>query len=113
MESNMTEDNQPTKFREELYKLMDAFLVEAKDQSGNERSIERLNQDRHLFVQGVERLIRQKFTLERYDTQGEVRVWIQKCENLHTQQAIYSTFHDALTQVCYGCKVVRTNLKTA
>lgn len=35
----------------ELYKLTDSFLTEAKDQNGNDRSLERLNQDRHLFVE--------------------------------------------------------------
>lgn len=43
--------------------------------------------------------------------QSEVRKHIQQCEGKHTQQAIYSTFHDALTQICYGCKMVRSSLK--
>ena len=33
------------------------------------------------------------------------------CEGRHIQQAIYSTFHDALTQICFGCKRVRSNIK--
>ena len=44
-------------------------------------------------------------------TQEQVRRYIKECEGKHTQQAIYSTFHDALTQICYGCKKVRTNLE--
>ena len=32
----------------EIYSIIDRFLVEAKDQYGNERTLERLNQDRHL-----------------------------------------------------------------
>ncbi len=24
---------------------------------------------------------------------------------------VYSTFHDCLTQVCFGCKKIRSNLK--
>lgn len=43
--------------------------------------------------------------------QEDVRRYIQECEGKHTQQAIYSTFHDALTQVCYECRVVRTTIK--
>ncbi len=39
------------KIKEKIYEAMDSFLVEAKDQYGNERSLERLNQDRHLFVE--------------------------------------------------------------
>ena len=51
------------------------------------------------------------FQYEYYKTQEEVRKHIQKCEGNHTQQAIYSTFHDALTQVCYGCKKVRSTIR--
>ena len=36
---------------------------------------------------------------------------IDDCEGKHTQQAIYSTFHSALTQVCFGCKKVRSTIK--
>lgn len=48
---------------------------------------------------------------EHIPTQEEVREHIQECEGRHTQQAIYSTFHDALTQICYGCRKVRTTIK--
>lgn len=49
-------------------------------------------------------------TYEYIPTQEEVRKHIQNCEGHHTQQAIYSTFHDALTQICYGCLKVRTTI---
>jgi hypothetical protein len=51
------------------------------------------------------------FTYERIKTQEEVRRHIQECEGRHTQQAIYSTFHDALTQICYDCRKIRTTIK--
>lgn len=38
---------------------------------------------------------------------------IAECEGTHTQQAIYSTFHGALTQVCYGCLKVRSTILRA
>ena len=44
-------------------------------------------------------------------TQEEVRKHIKECEGKHIQQAVYSTFHDALTQVCYGCKKVRSTIR--
>lgn len=47
---------------------------------------------------------------EYIETQEEVRKHIQDCEGRHTQQAIYSTFHDCLTQLCYGCKKVRSTI---
>lgn len=50
------------------------------------------------------------FESEYFETQEEVRDYIQECEGRHTQQVVYSTFHDALTQLCYGCKKVRSNL---
>ena len=52
-----------------------------------------------------------QFTYEHIETQEEVREHIQNCEGRHTQQAIYSTFHDALTQICFGCKKIRTTIK--
>ena len=53
-----------------------------------------------------------KITLEYeyVEKQEGVRKHIQYCEGKHTQQAIYSTFHDALTQVCFGCKKVRSTI---
>lgn len=48
---------------------------------------------------------------EYIEKQEDVRRHIQECEGRHTQQAIYSTFHDALTQVCFGCKKVRSTIK--
>lgn len=50
------------------------------------------------------------FEYEYIPTQKVVREHIQECEGKHTQQAIYSTFHDALTQVCYGCLKVRSTI---
>ena len=40
----------------------------------------------------------------------EVRWQIQECEGKHVQQAIYSTFMDALTQVCFTCGKVRSTI---
>ena len=51
------------------------------------------------------------FTYEHIPEQQDVRSHIQQCEGRHTQQAIYSTFHDALTQVCFGCQKVRSTIK--
>jgi hypothetical protein len=51
-----------------------------------------------------------KLDYEYIPSQEEVRRHIQNCEGHHTQQAVYSTFHDALTQVCYGCLKVRSTI---
>ena len=45
------------------------------------------------------------------ETQEEVKKHIKECEGKHVQQIAYSSYHDALTQVCFGCDKVRTNLK--
>jgi hypothetical protein len=50
------------------------------------------------------------FEYEHCKSQDEVRKHIQDCEGRHTQQAIYSTFHDGLTQVCFGCKKIRSTI---
>lgn len=36
---------------------------------------------------------------------------IKKCEGKHIQQVAYSSYHDALTQICFGCDKVRTSMK--
>ena len=51
------------------------------------------------------------FTYKNLNTQDEVRNHIRDCEGRHSQQVAYSTFHDSLTQVCFGCRAVRTNIK--
>ena len=44
-------------------------------------------------------------------TKANVEFYIQQCEGKHIQQVVYSTFHNAFTQICFGCKKVRTSLK--
>jgi len=51
------------------------------------------------------------FTYEYIETMEEVRKHIQQCEGKHSQQVAYSTFHDALTQICFGCKMIRSMIK--
>jgi hypothetical protein len=51
------------------------------------------------------------FEYEYVPTKAELEKQIDKCEGKHTQQAIYSTFHSALTQVCFGCKKIRSTIK--
>jgi len=43
--------------------------------------------------------------------EGLVKQWIKNCEGEHIQQVAYSSYHDALTQICFGCKKIRTSLK--
>ncbi len=47
---------------------------------------------------------------ERLDSMEGVRERIRECEGRHSQQVAYSTFHDCLTQICYGCGKVRSNV---
>ena len=51
------------------------------------------------------------FEYEYLEKQEDVRKNIKNCEGKHTQQVVYSTFHDALTQICYGCLKIRSNIK--
>jgi hypothetical protein len=48
--------------------------------------------------------------LEPLDEQ-ELRLFIRQCEAAHhRQQVVFSTYHEALTQVCFTCRAVRTSL---
>ena len=51
-----------------------------------------------------------KFDYEYIEKMEDVRKHVQSCEGKHKQQVAYSTFHDALTQICYGCRKIRTNI---
>jgi hypothetical protein len=39
-----------------------------------------------------------------------VRQQVRECEGKHVQQVIFSTFMDALTQVCFTCMKVRSTI---
>jgi hypothetical protein len=41
------------KLEKDVYRAIDSFLIEAKDQNGKERSLERLNADRHLAAKNL------------------------------------------------------------
>jgi len=44
--------------------------------------------------------------------QKQVEMWIAHCQNEnHVQQVAFSTYHHALTQICFSCKKIRTSLK--
>ena len=51
------------------------------------------------------------FKYEYYPEMEEVRKHIQDCEGKHTQQVAFSTFHNCLTQICFGCKKIRSSLR--
>ena len=52
------------------------------------------------------------FELERHQFIDTIREFIKSCQSLnHIQQVAYSTYHDSLTQICFTCKKIRTNLK--
>lgn len=44
-------------------------------------------------------------------SEGKVKDYIKLCEGKHIQQIAYSSYHDAFTQICFGCKRIRTSLK--
>jgi hypothetical protein len=51
------------------------------------------------------------FKYEYWESKNDLMKQIDECEGKHTQQAIYSTFHSALTQVCFGCKKIRSTIR--
>ena len=53
---------------------------------------------------------KEQFELEHYQLIIDIRGKITECEGKHIQQVVYSTYHDALTQVCFGCKKIRTTI---
>lgn len=47
---------------------------------------------------------------ELYNDMADIRGHIRECEGKHVQQAIYSTFMDTLTQVCFTCGTIRSTI---
>lgn len=50
--------------------------------------------------------MRTEFVDEKY-----IKKAIKKCEGKHIQQIAYSSYHNAFTQVCFGCMKIRTSLR--
>lgn len=49
---------------------------------------------------------------KRHDNQQWVEANIKDCQKQnHIQQVVFSTYHHALTQICFTCDYVRTSLK--
>ena len=42
--------------------------------------------------------------------QEDVEKHIKECEGHHVQQAVYSTFMHALTQICFTCQKIRGSI---
>jgi len=70
--------------KEEIYKIIDSFLVEAKDQNGKERSLEQLNRDRHLAAERFEELIKR----QKQETQRDLQSVINMLEGSTDRQKI-------------------------
>lgn len=52
-----------------------------------------------------------KMTLEvEFTDKGSVEHHLSGCEGQHVQQVVYSTYHKALTQICFGCEKIRTSM---
>ena len=50
------------------------------------------------------------FKYEYIEKVEDVIKHIQNCEGRHMQQSAYSTFHNALTQICFGCRRIRSSI---
>jgi hypothetical protein len=55
--------------------------------------------------------LEERFVCEYYNFPEHVMTYIERCEGDHRQQVAYSSFHHAITQICFGCKRIRTNLE--
>lgn len=51
-----------------------------------------------------------KMKIDNNLTMQDMLAQIKYCEGKHIQQVVFSTYHKALTQVCFGCGKVRTML---
>lgn len=55
----------------------------------------------------------ENFELRTYKNRSAMKNMIKDCEDKkHKQEIAYSLKPDLITQVCFDCKIIRTNLKT-
>ena len=73
-----------SKTKQEIYRIIDSFLAEAKDQNGKERSLEQLNRDRHLAAERFEKLINQ----QKQEIKRDLQSVIYMLEGLTDRQKI-------------------------
>jgi len=65
-----------------------------------------------LKMEGIPKLSEEQTKFELiHCSEGVVKDNIKKCEGKHLQQVAYSSYHEAFTQICFGCKKIRTSLK--
>jgi hypothetical protein len=84
---------------EEIYRLMDSFLTESTDQNGKPRSIERLNKDRHLFVENMIYYINKLLDENRENLVKETREYLK----------VY--LNGKLMCTCEDCNKIRDDIK--
>ncbi len=63
--------------------------------------------ERHDHTEGLSAVINFVYELK---SQDQVRRHIRQCEGQHVQQAVFSTFMNCLTQVCFTCQRVRGSI---
>ncbi len=89
------------------------FEEEYENQSDNERC---------MFIDGkltilklwlCEKIKGGKMLEVEFMDKGSVEHHLSGCEGQHVQQVIYSTYHKALTQICFGCERIRTSMKSS
>ena len=68
--------------REQLYRIVDSFLVEAKTLEGQDRSLDRLNEDRHLAVDALLAL----FSEQRQEEHNTEDGWCCACDGECAEQ---------------------------
>ena len=93
------------------FKKILIFLAEAKKQLPHEE----IKTKRRLIFKGTQKELFQiakeqgMFELEILDTIEEVRKCVREDEGNSIQQIHYSSYHDALTQINFTKKIIRTN----
>lgn len=65
---------------------------------------------KNMNITQMEKYIEMTFELI-FTNSDWVKKCIKECEGNHVQQIAYSSYHDAFTQICFGCKKIRTSMR--
>lgn len=100
----------PKSIAEEIYRIIDSFLVEAKDQHGNARSVERLNSDRHLAAGSILSLVNTARYEALHDAKERLLKEMPKEEQNASVSEYYSGFNACRSQSLEATDRVFTKL---
>ena len=96
--------------KQKIYQIVDSFLVEAKNQDGEERSLERLNGDRHLtvnkIIEVVEKVRQEAYSAGAKEERERIKELIKGLKTDERKVRVYGKGKDSWEAINYDEKML-------